>query len=125
LTLTGDFLYSDDPHGAATTVGKSAQWYAVVAYAGYKINSMFTVNFRGEWYRDQGGATTGTQANYYEGTLGVQVHPLPNDNVFQFLQIRPEIRVDDSDRRVFDANSHGGAGEYSELTAALDVIMQF
>jgi hypothetical protein len=124
LTLVGDFLYSDDPHGAATTTGASAQWYAVVAYAGYKINPMFSVNFRGEWYRDQGGTTTGTQANYYEGTLGVQVHPLPNDNIFQYLQIRPEIRVDDSDRRVFNA-SHSGGGDYSELTAAVDVIMQF
>ncbi|MGD0389676.1 MAG: outer membrane beta-barrel protein [Tepidisphaeraceae bacterium] len=127
LTVVGDFLYSDDPHGASTTTGASAQWYAVVAYADYKINSMFTVNFRAEWYRDQGGATvtTGTSANYYEGTLGVQIHPLPNDNIFQYLQIRPEIRVDDSDRRVFDANSNGGNGAYNELTAALDVIMQF
>ncbi|MGA2442477.1 MAG: outer membrane beta-barrel protein [Tepidisphaeraceae bacterium] len=124
LTVVGDFLYSDDPHGAATTTGASAQWYAVVAYAGYKINSMFAVNFRGEWYRDQGGASTGTQANYYEGTLGVQIHPLPDNNYLQFLQIRPEIRVDDSDRRVFNA-SHSGGGDYSELTAAVDVIMQF
>jgi len=125
LTLVGDFLSSDDPHVPSSVSGGPAQWYAVVAYAGYKINSMFTVNLRAEWYRDQGGETTGTQANYYEGTLGVQIHPLPNDNIFQFLQIRPEIRVDDSDRRVYDANGAGGNGEYNELTAAIDVIMQF
>ena len=125
LTLVGDFLYSDDPHVPSSASGGPAQWYAVVAYAGYKINSMFTVNLRAEWYRDQGGETTGAQANYYEGTLGVQIHPLPNDNIFQYLQIRPEIRVDDSDRRVYDANGAGGNGEYNELTAAVDVIMQF
>jgi hypothetical protein len=126
LTVVGDFLYSDDPHGAATTVGESAQWYAVVGYASYKICPMFSLNFRAEWYRDQGGATVsvGTSANYYEGTLGVQIHPLPDDNIFQFLQIRPEIRVDDSDRRVFNG-SHSGGGDYSELTLAIDVIMQF
>ena len=126
LTLVGDFLYSDDPHGATTRVNQSAQWYATVGYASYKICPMFSVNFRAEWYRDQGGATVtaGTSANYYEGTLGVQIHPLPNDNIFQYLQIRPEIRLDDSDRRVFDA-SHSGGGDYHELTAAVDVIMQF
>jgi len=124
LTVTGDFLYGDFPHGATTNPGQSEQWYGAVGYAGYKINSYFTLNARGEWYRDQGGFTVGTQANYYELTLGTQIHPLPNDNIFQYLQIRPEIRGDAADRRVFNS-SHSGGGDYSELTAAVDVIMQF
>ena len=74
--------------------------------------------------RAQGGFATGTTANYYELTLGTQIHPLPNDNIFQFLEIRPEIRGDASDRRVYDVSNSAG-GEYSELTAAVDVIMQF
>ncbi len=122
LTLVADCLYSDAPHAAGG--GASAQWYGVCGYAAYKINSYFTLNLRGEWYRDQGGFTTGTQANYYELTLGTQIHPLPNDNIFQFLEIRPEIRGDASDRRVYDVSNSAG-GEYSELTAAVDVIMQF
>jgi hypothetical protein len=122
LTLVADCLYSDAPHDAGA--GKSAQWYGVCAYAGYKINSMFTLNVRGEWFRDQGGAATGNQANYYELTLGTQIHPLPNDNIFQYLEIRPEIRGDAADRRVYDLSNSAG-GEYSELTAAVDIVMQF
>lgn len=122
LTISGDFLYVDAPHDAATTANASAQWYGAVGYINYKLTSMFAPNFRIEWYRDQGAATTGNQANYYEATFGVQVHPLPNDNIFQWLQIRPEIRGDFADRRVYNV-SHGG--DYSELTAAVDVIMQF
>ena len=123
-TLSSDLVYSDFPHGAAGGA-QSAQWYGVALYSNYKFNPMFAFNVRAEWYRDQGGFTTGTQANYYEATAGLQIHPLPNDNIFQYLQFRPEIRVDDADRRVFDLNSNAGAGEYSELTAAVDVIMQF
>jgi hypothetical protein len=122
LTVVADCLYSDAPHGAGG--GKSAQWYGICGYAGYKINSMFTINLRGEWFRDQGGLETGTQANYYELTLGTSIHPLPNDNIFQFLEIRPEIRGDAADRRVYDASNSAG-GEYSELTAAVDIVMQF
>ena len=124
LTLVADCVYSDAPHAAGGGTGKSAQWYGLCAYAAYKINPMFTVNLRGEWFRDQGGFATGTQANYYELTLGTQIHPLPNDNIFQFLEIRPEIRGDASDRRVYDVSNSAG-GEYTELTAAVDVIMQF
>jgi hypothetical protein len=123
LTLTGDFLYSDFPHGAINGAS-SAQWYGACGYASYKINGMFTINLRGEWFRDQGGFATGTQANYYELTLGTQIHPFPENNLLQWLEVRPEIRGDAADRRVYDASRSDG-GDYSELTAAVDVVMQF
>jgi hypothetical protein len=122
LTVVGDFLYSDFPNEGATG---SAQWYGACGYGQYKFNSYLAFNLRGEWYRDQGAFTTGTQANYYEATAGVQIHPLPNDNIFQFLQIRPEVREDVSDRRVYDFPHDGGLGNYNELTFAVDVVMQF
>jgi Putative beta-barrel porin-2, OmpL-like. bbp2 len=122
LTLVGDFLYSDFPNEGATG---SAQWYGVCGYAGYTFSPNFTFNLRGEWYRDQGRFTTGTQANYFEATGGVQIHPFPNDNILQFLQVRPELREDVSDRRVYNFSHDGGLGDYSELTFAIDVIMQF
>jgi hypothetical protein len=129
LTLTGDFLYGDAPHGATVAGANSAQWYGGVIYASYKLNGMFTFNARGEWYREQGVSQYGTaepfSANYYEGTAGVQIHPLPNDNIFQFLQFRPEIRVDNSDHRAFNPPHDGGIGDYSEVTFAVDAIMQF
>ena len=123
LKLTGDFLYSDFPNEGVTS--NSAQWYGACGYAGYTFDPYLTFNLRGEWYRDQGGFTTGTSANYYEATAGVQIHPLPNDNIFQFLQIRPEVREDISDRRVYDFAHDNGAGDYNELTFAVDVVMQF
>jgi hypothetical protein len=125
LTVAVDCLYSDAPHSALTTPGASAQWYAICGYAMYKINSMFGLAARAEWYRDQGGLTTGEQANYYELTLGTQIHPLPDDNIFQYLCIRPELRGDASDRRVYDQSGDNGAGEYSQLSFAVDVTMQF
>jgi hypothetical protein len=128
--LTGvlDILYVDDPHGAGA--GKSAQWYGVVPYLSYKWNSNFTFNFRGEWYRDQGGASVGTgvSANYYAATVGATIHPFPTQDVLQWLELRPEVRYDLSDRPVFNASHNSalsGTGDYNELTAAIDVIMQF
>jgi Putative beta-barrel porin-2, OmpL-like. bbp2 len=120
-TVSSDLVYSDFPHGASGGL-EAAQWYGAAVYSNLKFNGMFAFNVRGEWYRDQGGFTTGIQANYYEATVGLQIHPLPNDNIFQWLQFRPELRFDDSDRRVFNVSS---SPEYSELTAAVDVIMQF
>jgi hypothetical protein len=125
LTFTGDFVYSDFPHGGAVAPDTNAQWYGGVGYASYKFSSYFTANLRGEWYRDQGGFTTGNQANYYEATFGLDIHPFPNDNILQWLQLRPEIRQDWSDRPVYNISHNDGGGDYQELTAAMDVIMQF
>jgi hypothetical protein len=125
LTLTGDFLYSDFPHGGAVAPGANAQWYGAVAYASYKFSSYFTANVRGEWYRDQGGFTTGNEANYYEATAGVDIHPFPNDNILQWLQLRPEVREDWSDRPVFNIAHNDGGGDYQEFTVAMDALMQF
>lgn len=130
LTLTGDFLYGDLPHGSYANEGSSAQWYGTVLYASYKLNSYLTINGRGEWYRDQGGFTVanGISANYYAGTFGVDIHPLPNDNIFQYLQLRPEVRYDVSDRTVFNASHNSaitGVGDYDQFTVAMDAIMQF
>jgi hypothetical protein len=121
LTLASDIIYNDFPHGAATNPGDPAQWYGIAGYAAYKFDSYFTPQLRAEWFRDQGGFATGTQANYYEFTGGVQIHPMPNDNYFQYLQLRPEIREDIADRRVYG----GGRGQYTQFSAAMDVIMQF
>jgi hypothetical protein len=129
LTLAVDMLYADFPHGSFAQSGQSAQWYSVAPYAGYKINSYFTINARGEYYRDQGGFSVGTgvSANYYEGTVGVQIHPFPNDNILQYLQLRPEVRYDYSDKPIYNL-AHTGTispgGDYGEFTVAMDAIMQ-
>lgn len=136
LKVTADLLYGDFPHGAALAgdgTGNSAQWYSAALYAGYKVNSYATVNARAEYYRDQGGFTVlgaagAVSANYYEGTFGVDIHPFPNNDILQWLQLRPEVREDLSDKTSYNA-AHStaitGAGDYSEFTVAMDVIMQF
>ena len=123
-------LYVDDPHGSAVDPGHTAQWYGVVPYLSYKWSNNFTFNFRAEYYRDQGGASVGAgfSANYYAATVGATIHPFPNDNVLQWLELRPEVRYDLSDRPVFNhahSSALSGTGDYNELTAAMDVIMQF
>jgi len=123
LTVTGDFLYGDFPHGATTNPGQSEQWYGAVGYAGYKINSYFTLNARGEWYREPGRIHCRNAGQLLRAYSGYANPSLANDNIFQYLQIRPEIRGD-AGSRVFNS-SHSGGGDYSELTAAVDVIMQF
>jgi Putative beta-barrel porin-2, OmpL-like. bbp2 len=141
LSFAVDMLYADFPHGALTDPepttglpsGDAAQWYAVAPYASYKLNSYFTLNARAEYYRDQGGFTVGAasgpvSANYYELTLGTQIHPFPTNDILQWLQIRPEVRYDLSDKPAYNASHNSaitGVGDYSEFTAAIDAIMQF
>jgi hypothetical protein len=78
-----------------------------------------------EWFRDQGSFATGNTANYYEATAGVQIHPFPTSDILQWLQLRPEVRYDWADRAVYNLAHNGGGGDYSEFSAAMDVIMQF
>jgi len=124
LKVSGDLLYTDVPHIDGVRDGAPGQDYGIAAYGSYKISPMVTANVRGEYFRDQNGFSTGAQANYYEVTVGAQIHPLPNDNIFQWLQLRPEVREDWSDRPVYNF-SHSGGGDFNEFTVAMDAIMQF
>jgi hypothetical protein len=133
LTASADLVYGDFPHGSATAAGHAAQWFSVAPYLSYKWNSNFTFNFRGEWYRDQGGFSVPANggpisANYYAVTVGTTIHPFPSSDVLQWLELRPEVRYDLSDRPVFNhahSSALSGSGDYNQLTAAMDVIMQF
>ncbi|MDP9172342.1 MAG: porin [Planctomycetota bacterium] len=114
LTLTADTVY-----GFANAL---AQWYGVAAYANYKLNNMFAFNGRGEYYHDGKGFTTGfggTDLNFYEVTAGVAITPLPDNEWFKTLTIRPEVRYDWAEHGVFDT------GKFSQLTAAVDAYWQF
>jgi hypothetical protein len=131
LTATADVVYG--------YAAQQSQWYGIAGYASYAFNSMFTPQLRIEWYHDGHGATTGAggldanaftgvgrDINFYEGTAGVQITPLPNDNILKNLMVRPELRGDDATKRVLD--THGGAsnsGHYTELTFAVDAIMKY
>jgi hypothetical protein len=114
LTFAGDAVY-----GLAT---HAAQWYGFAGYAGYKLTSMFTLNGRLEYYHDGKGFTTGAggiDLNFWEATAGVAITPLPDNEWFKTLTIRPEVRYDMVEHGVFDGS------KFSELTAAVDAYWQF
>ncbi|MDB5354745.1 MAG: hypothetical protein JWN24_1198 [Phycisphaerales bacterium] len=114
LTLKANADYGDAPH--------SGQWWGIAGYASYVLNPMFTLNGRAEWYDDNNGFTLGLPGadNVYEATLGVAITPFPNSDIGKNLVIRPEVRVDYSDKRFYD----GGTDHY-QFTAALDAYFVF
>jgi Putative beta-barrel porin-2, OmpL-like. bbp2 len=119
LAINAD--YGDAPHLLGD--GGSAQWYGVAGYASYQINSMFTVNFRGEAYDDANGVTVALapgSTQYYEGTLGVAITPFASNDILKNFVIRPEGRVDYSSHAAFD----GGSKDY-EVQLAVDAYFIF
>lgn len=126
--------YGDAPHGLHDgAASSSAQWFGVAGYAAYTINSMFTVNARGEWYDDAqaftfvdgyaGGAPaggfTGT-VNLYEATFNVAITPFPDDPIGKNLVIRPELRFDYSGRDAFD-----GFTKHFQSTFGIDAYFAY
>ncbi len=114
LSYAIDAIAGREDHSSFS--GKDAWWYGVTGYAGYKINSMFTLNGRVEWFRDDGGSRIGVTGNFYEGTIGVSIHPF-TDRIGQNLVIRPELRGDYSSVRAF-----AGGKQHDQATAAVDAI---
>jgi hypothetical protein len=121
LTLLGDAVYGYEARpDLGTTTNGTAQWYGVSGYAIQKLNDLVSVGARLEWYADEGGYTTGVSQNLYEATVGATVTPFPHDNLGQNLKLRPEFRVDYSDKRYFDAQS-----KHDQFTFAIDAIYNF
>jgi len=114
FSFAADGLLAWEEHAAAN--GNTARWYGVTGYAGYKINDMFTINGRAEWFRDEGGSRLGIDASFLEGTIGVSIHPL-KDKIGQNLVIRPELRGDYSNKDAFN-----GGRNKSQATIAVDAI---
>jgi hypothetical protein len=114
VTLKLNADYGDAPH--------SGQWYGIAGYASYVLNPVVTLNARAEWYSDQNGFTLGLVGanNVYEATAGVAITPFPNSDIGKNLVIRPEVRVDYSDKRFYD-----GATDHYQFTAALDAYFVF
>ena len=69
-----------------------------------------------DYFHDQGGSRLGVSANFYEGTLGVALHPF-KDKIGANLVIRPEIRGDLSDKAVFNSGRNK-----SQATVAVDAV---
>ncbi len=118
LGLNGDYVYgsAEDPKS-----GDEAQYFGLAGYASYKINDYFTVNGRAEWFNDNDGArVAGTAANYYEGTLGVNITPFPQDALGSNWKIRPEVRYDYASKGIFD----GGTQNW-QCTGAIETYFTY
>jgi len=121
LSLGTGLDFVDTPQIPGLKKG-SKQWGAVDGYVSYALDPHFTMNSRLEWYNDSSnGFATGaaTGASYYEATFGVAIKPFPKDKIFSNLLLRPEIRYDWSNRRVFDNRDKG------HLTLCGDVLFTF
>lgn len=126
LSLGTGVDFVDAPHIPGLS-GGAKQWGGIAGYASYAINEFSTVNSRLEWYNDSSdGFSTGaaTGANYFETTVGVAIKPFPKDKTLSGLLIRPEIRYDGSNQRVF-ATGDNRSGEKGELTLSGDVLFMF
>ncbi len=112
------------------STGGTSSWYGVAAYASYKLSDNFTVNARGEWFDDQDGAaptqySSIRQSNqFYEATLGVTIHPLPNNPVLNNLFFRPEVRFDYANHAAFDTVGGLPTNRYF-LSGAVDGVFAF
>jgi len=120
LSYVVNIDYGDAP---GATASGAAQWYGIAGYAAYIINDYLTTNVRAEYYGDTKSFTVGPgngPANLYEVTLNLQVKPMPHNNIGQNLVIRPEVRLDYSERAFFN----GGAKNY-QATFGIDAYFMF
>jgi len=115
FAVNADIGFEDDALGS-----RDAQWYGIAGYVSYVLNEMFTLNGRAEWFRDDDGARTGVDADYYELTAGVSIRPFHGHKIGKHFVIRPELRGDFSNEDVFDDGSSS-----SQFTAAVDAIFEF
>jgi len=94
------------PHGG--------QWYSLYDILIYHLNCKWDINGRAEWFLDNHGTRTGFATDYSEVTLGADYHPCKS------LRIRPEVRGDFADDKVFR-----NGRDKSQLTLAIDGLFSF
>jgi hypothetical protein len=118
LAINGDWGFEQN---GSPIDGDDAQWFGVAGYLTYKINDMFSVNARGEWFEDPDAARGfGVTGSVWEATLGLDIHPLASNKNFATLRIRPEIRWDYSNDAFF-----AGGTKHDQWTFGVDAIFGF
>ncbi len=111
----------DALHGTergAVTPGETAAWSGLAAYARLGLSSTFALCLRAEVFDDRDGARTGTAQTLTELTLTPELKVTPH------LTFRADLRLDSSDRPVFE--DHGGAlSKKSQPTVLLNALYLF
>lgn len=108
------FLYDN----AGAPDGGSGYLFSLAALGSYQMCKEAWFKVRAEWFHDEDGIRAPEKTNLYEITVGLDLIPFAKDKFGQNLLIRPEIRWDYSDDKVFD-------GQHHQCTAAIDVIFKF
>jgi hypothetical protein len=107
-----DVTYGRTPDTDPTAGGGSASWVGFANYLSHALNAQWTLNLRGEVFRDEDGLRTGTDGTYVAVTVGAQW--MPNE----WLMVRPFTR--------FDHNSNGPfEGDDTLTTGGLEAIVRW
>jgi hypothetical protein len=112
LTLNGDYGLD-----AGAVAGANAQWAGVAAYVRWQAVKRLALIGRGELFFDLDGFRTGTRQRLLEATGTVEVR------LTESLVVRGELRVDQSDRAVFERSD--GLGRHYQPTVAINALYVF
>lgn len=96
--------------------GQRAEWYSLVNYLTYDLNSDWSAGVRAEWFHDDDGTRFSTApGSYYDVSAGANWKPKT------WLTIRPELRYDWADGiRPFDAGTRK-----DQFLLSLDAVVRF
>lgn len=99
-------------YATEATVGPTAKWYGAMLAAHVTASDTFGVGLRGEWYRDQGGISTGlaNDVTLTSGALTLEATPAKN------LLVRLEPRLDHADSPVFRKGFDGSTRTQPTIT---------
>lgn len=114
LSVSGALDHGTESRAAPD--GGRARWNAVEGVLRYDVSESFYLALRGEWFKDNHGTRTGVVQKLKELTL------TPTFLIGDHLAIRPELRVDRSNRRVFEKRASLAR---SQTTAGINVVYGF
>lgn len=141
LTFTTELNYVKDDTIAPPFNHPEA--YGIAQYVTYNLSDMFTLQGRGEVWRDNQGfyaaafpanfdftnfgrglpntAFNGGKATYEEVTLGLNITPPGIPDTFKGLKVRPEVRYDHADQ----AKPFNNLTSDHQVTIAADIFVPF
>ena len=114
MTIGVNADFGDERHAAAG--GGNAAWTGFAGYIRANLLSKFAVSFRAEQLEDKDGVRTGVIQKLREVTVTPEYRPA------EHLVLRGDIRLDSSDRNVFQK---GGGWTDSQPTVSLNFIYTY
>jgi hypothetical protein len=118
LSFAANFNYGYDA-GNVTAESENPQWVALEGWTVLNFNEYLNVNGRLGWINDDQGSR-GIGTDLYNATVGLGIKPIPSDNLWSNLMIRPELRFDYAEQSFFDAGT-----DHYQVTFATDVVFAF